>query len=75
MKLSITKELEDYIAEEVESGRFADADAVVNDALRLHEIYLAALRADVRKGLDDMSRGRYRPITAAEFLTKARSAS
>ena len=75
MKLSIAKELEDYIAEEVESGRFADADAVVNDALRLHETYLATLREDVRQGLDDLSEGRYRSVTAEDFLAKARAAA
>lgn len=75
MKVSIAKELQDYIADEVESGRFDDADAVVNDALRLHEAYLAAVRKDVQKGLDDASNGRYRSVTAVEFLAKARSAS
>lgn len=75
IKLSIAKELEDYIAEAVESGRFADASAVVNDALRLHEACLAALQQDVRKGLDDMAHGRHRSLTAADFLAKARSAA
>lgn len=73
MKLSIAKELEDYIAEEVESGRFTDASAVVNDALRLHETYLAAVREDVREGLDDLSKSRYRSVTAEEFLARARA--
>ena len=73
MKLSIAKELEDYIAEEVESGRFADASAVVNDALRLHEGYLTATREDVRKGLDDFANGRFRSVTAGEFLARARA--
>jgi antitoxin ParD1/3/4 len=73
MKVSIAKELENYIADEVESGRFADASAVVSDALRLHETYLAATREDVRKGLDDLSKGRYRSVTAEEFLAKARA--
>ncbi|WP_439631709.1 ribbon-helix-helix domain-containing protein [Shinella sp.] len=72
MKLSIAKELEDYITDEVESGRFADASAVVNDALRLHETYLAAVREDVQMGLDDLAKGRYRPVTAKEFLARAR---
>jgi antitoxin ParD1/3/4 len=75
MKLSIAKELEAYIAEEVESGRFADASAVVNDALRLHEDYLAAVRADVGKGLADFSAGRYRSVAAEDFLAKARKAA
>ncbi|HSX72796.1 MAG TPA: type II toxin-antitoxin system ParD family antitoxin [Shinella sp.] len=75
MKLSIAKELEDYIAGEVESGRFTDASAVVNDALRLHETYLAAVREDVRKGLDDLSAGRHRPVTAEDFLARARASA
>ncbi len=73
MKLSIAKELEDYIADEVESGRFADASAVVNDALRLHESYLASVLEDIGKGLDDLANGRFRSITAEEFLAKARA--
>jgi len=75
MKLSIAKELEDYIVQEVGSGRFADASAVVNDALRLHETYLAATREDIRTGLEDLARGRHRPVTAEEFLAKARTAA
>lgn len=75
MKVSIAKELEDYIAEAVESGRFDDASAVVSDALRLHEAYLAALREDVQKGFADLSHGRHRSISAAEFLAKARAAA
>jgi putative addiction module CopG family antidote len=75
MKLSIDKALEDYIAREVESGGFADADAVVNDALRLHQTTLTALREEVGKGLDDAAHGHHRPVTAAEFLARARSAS
>ncbi len=73
MNLSISKDLQQYIDDEVESGRFGDASAVVNDALRLHEAYLGRLREDIGKGLDDMANGRHRAITAAEFLARARS--
>ncbi|WP_440983499.1 ribbon-helix-helix domain-containing protein [Shinella sumterensis] len=73
MKLSIAKELEAYIAEEVKSGRFPDASEVVNDALRLHESYLASTREEVEKGLDDLAEGRFRSISAGEFLAKARA--
>lgn len=75
MKLSIAKDLEDYIEQEVDSGRFADASAVVNDALRLHETYLAAERDDIRAGLEDLAKGRHRPVTAEEFMARARAAA
>ena len=74
MNVSISKELQKYIDEEVESGRFDDASAVVNDALRLHEAYIGRLREKVGEGLDDIESGRHRAVTAAEFLARARSA-
>lgn len=75
MNVSIAKELQSYIDGEVESGRFDDASAVVNDALRLHEAYLATLREQVGKGLDDMANDRVRSVSAAEFMARARSAA
>lgn len=73
MNVSIAKELERYIAEQVETGRFADASAVVSDALRLHEAHLAHLRDEVGAGIDDFNAGRHRIVTAGEFLNGAKA--
>jgi putative addiction module CopG family antidote len=72
MNVSIAKELRTYLEEQVASGRFPDADAVIADALRLHEAQLSALRDEVGKGLDDWSAGRFRSVEKEDFLARAK---
>ncbi len=61
MGYSLGKNLENYVATQVEGGLYNNASEVVRDALRLHEehnLKLAALRAEVQAGLDDLHAGR-----------------
>lgn len=59
MEIKLTPEQETMIARKVESGQYASASEVMRDALRLLEAYdeeyqarLAALRAEIQKGID-----------------------
>ncbi|HEY7033561.1 MAG TPA: type II toxin-antitoxin system ParD family antitoxin [Thermomicrobiales bacterium] len=60
MSVTLTPQVEDEIRRWVETGRYADADAVVRDALHLleeHEGQLDVLRAKLQVGLDEADRG------------------
>ena len=65
MNVSLTPELEGMINEKVGSGMYNSASEVVRAGLRLiqqndeiHAKKLAALRSDVREGLEDIEAGR-----------------
>jgi antitoxin ParD1/3/4 len=64
MNVSLTPELEKIIAERVNSGRYASASEVVREALRLLEEQdqLNQLRHEVRRGLEQIDPGEYRPF-------------
>lgn len=62
--MSLTDELELFIAQEVEAGRYRSASEVVREALRLlrerseeREAKLALLRRAVREGIGQLDRG------------------
>jgi len=64
MNVSLTPELERFIAEQVESGRYRSASEVVRDGVRLLEKELAerkarieALRKAVDVGVGELERG------------------
>lgn len=76
-RIDLSPHFEDYVREAVESGRYADADEVIRDALRLHEQREAAqaaaavaLRREVAIGLDDLEAGRVHAVSnLAQFAT------
>ena len=64
MNVSLTQELEEYIARKVRMGLYKSASEVVRDALRLmHEkdqtdrTKTAELHSDIQTGLDQLDRG------------------
>ena len=56
MKISFTKQQEEYITTQVESGEYQNNSEVIRDALRLHTIYrnkiIKDLRAEIEKGIE-----------------------
>jgi antitoxin ParD1/3/4 len=71
MNVSLTPELERFVAEKVESGRYTSASEVVREALRLlqeHEqsraAQLAAFNRELQARLDSLDRGEH--VTAEE---------
>jgi antitoxin ParD1/3/4 len=64
MNVSLTEELEELVQKKVESGRYTSSSEVIRAGLRLleqedelRETRLAAIRADVRAGIDQAERG------------------
>lgn len=64
MNVSLTPELEDLIAQKVQSGRYTSASEVIREALRLLEEQdrlrqerLAAVRREIDEGLAQLDRG------------------
>lgn len=56
MNISFTKQQEEYITTQVESGEYQNNSEVIRDALRLHTIYrnkiIKDLRAEIEKGIE-----------------------
>ncbi len=76
MNFSLSKKLENYVSEQVDSGSFNNASEVVRDALRLHEEYqlkLQALRYDVQLGVSSIRAGRISRATPGEIIEKAKA--
>ena len=80
MNVSLTPELEKFVADKVESGRYTSASEVVREALRLleeHERSRAAqleeFNRELRRRIDSADRGEY--VTAEESLRRIREKS
>jgi antitoxin ParD1/3/4 len=64
MNISLTPELEQFIAEQVKSGKFFDATEVITEGLRLlwerdrlQKARLAELKDKIRIGIEELDRG------------------
>ena len=69
MNVSLTKELEKFVNELVESGMYFSASEVVRDGLRLlkeqeqiKKIRYEELRAEILKGYEQSQRGESKPL-------------
>ncbi|MDD7915995.1 type II toxin-antitoxin system ParD family antitoxin [Polaribacter ponticola] len=56
MNISFTKQQEEYITTQVESGEYQNNSEVIRDALRLHTVYrnkvINDLKIEIEKGLE-----------------------
>lgn len=62
MNVSLTPELEQFVADKVTSGMYQTASEVIREGLRLlneRDQRLDALRRDVRAGFEAVERGEY----------------
>jgi antitoxin ParD1/3/4 len=76
MNVSLGSNWEKYVAEQVNSGQFNNASEVVRDALRRQQEYLIkleALKRDLLQGVDSITAGNARNISAAEIIAKSKS--
>jgi antitoxin ParD1/3/4 len=76
MNVSLTPELEEYIEQKIETGRYHSASEVVREALRLLEehdqlrqIRLKELRKDIQVGLES---GKSIPLDIEEIKKEGR---
>jgi antitoxin ParD1/3/4 len=77
MNISLTEQLEKFVADQVQSGAYQSASEVVRDGLRLlaerrktEELKLAALRAAIQEGLDS---GPAEPLDMEAIIAEARA--
>jgi len=71
MSQVVPQEFDDFVAREVASGKYRSHEEVVSAGLRLlqeRERKLAALRADIQVGFDQLDRGEGITIESEEAL-------
>lgn len=73
MNVSLTPELEAYIADKVKSGLYHSSSEVVREGLRLlteqdalREVRLAALRREVEEGEKQIAAGQFKEYASGE---------
>jgi antitoxin ParD1/3/4 len=66
MNISLTPDLDNWVAEQVKTGSYLSATELICEALRLlqnseavQRQKLNSLRADIKQGIDDLEAGRY----------------
>lgn len=79
MTVTLSAKQQAFVDEQVASGRFPDVDAVLDEALRMlaqkeDEAKLAALKADIQIGIDqlDAGQGVPGPFNARQMLEEIR---
>ncbi len=68
MEIHLTPELETFICEGIESGRFSDVQTALMEGLNLlreQNNNFERLHIDVQIGMDDIENGRFRTMDAA----------
>jgi antitoxin ParD1/3/4 len=80
MNVSLTPELEKFVADKVATGRYTSASEVVREALRLlereeksREEQLAEFNRELRRRIESADRGEY--VTAEESLRRIQAKS
>jgi len=80
MNVSLTPELEEFVASKVKNGLYRSHSEVVRQGLRLLierdsllDARLKALRADVKEGLEEARRGELIPMGEVEERLRART--
>ena len=81
LNVSLPPELESRVRRHVESGLYGSASEVIREALRLFEAYqnvragnLAALKADIDRGVADIAAGRVREFDVESIKQRGRAA-
>ena len=79
MNVSLTPELEQFVNQKVESGKYQTASEVIRDGLRLllereeiHQKKLDGLRREMAIGIEQADQGKVAPFNAKETLARVR---
>jgi antitoxin ParD1/3/4 len=79
MNISLTRELEEFVAKKVESGLYQTASEVVREGLRLlrerddlTRTKLDELRKAIVLGIEQADQGKVAPLNAEETLARVR---
>ena len=81
MQVTLSPEMQEYVAEKVRAGQFASADEAVNFLLaaakgqeRLDPEDVEELRAELDPALAELDRGEYVEFTAKDVIAQRRAA-
>ena len=79
MNVSLTPELDQFIAEKVKGGFYSSASEVIRESLRLlkqfdevQKMKLQQLREDIREGLESLDRGKGKPLDIEAIKAEGR---
>jgi antitoxin ParD1/3/4 len=79
LTITLPSEMAATVKEAVDGGDYATTSEVIREALREWKMKravqmqeLAALRADLQKGLDDAAAGRTKPFNADEIIKRGK---
>ncbi len=84
MNVSLTPELNQFIAEKVKDGFYSSASEVIRESLRLlkqfdevqrmklQRMKLQQLREDIREGLESLDRGKGKPLDIEAIKAEGR---
>ena len=75
MASGLPREFEDFVQQELASGRYGSQTDVICAGLRLlreRDSRLASLRNDVKLGIDQLDRGEGRPLDAESIKARGR---
>jgi antitoxin ParD1/3/4 len=79
MNVSLTPELEAYVAKKVESGLYQTASEVIREGLRLlrerddlRQLTLDELRREIAVGIAEAEQGKVAPLDARATLSRVR---
>jgi antitoxin ParD1/3/4 len=79
MNVSLTPELEQFVNQKVESGKYQTASEVIRDGLwlllereEIHQKKLDGLRREIAIGIEQADQGKVAPFNAKETLARVR---
>jgi antitoxin ParD1/3/4 len=79
MDVSLTADLEQFISQKVQSGRYQTAGEVIREGLRLlkerdelHQNQLEEMRREIAIGMEQADQGNVAPLNAQETLARLR---
>lgn len=79
MQVSLTEQQEEWVQSLISSGRFANTSEVLNHAMRLlqdeaetWQAQLAALRAAVKQGADEIERGEFSSKSIQDIIAEGK---
>jgi antitoxin ParD1/3/4 len=75
MDISLPPDLEAFVHQQIEAGRYESEETVIIAALRLlqeHERKLEGLRAELRPALESLDRGEGLPLDMEDIIRRGR---
>ena len=79
MKVSLSRQLQEFIEKQVSTGRYQTASEVVREGLRLIEdrdtqraLQLRRLREEIQVGLDQIEKGQVAPLDVKKIKAEGR---